>query len=274
MTFDVRTTFDERLLTIEAADLHRYLSTPTVFDLRKHGKLPLFISTLLHGNETSGWDAVRRFLDESPDASIVLMIGNVDAAARDMRHLPDEADFNRIWRSDPWRSKLDRLLREVQPRCGVDIHNNSGPNPHFSVVTDLKSRTLALAGLFSERVIYTNHTLDILAHAVAAHCPATTAEVGTVDDPHSVERAYKLIKYLSDNTELPSNPTRALEGFATIGIVKVEHENGSLETFPTFSDTLRSKSFKTVTAGSAFIQHLPKGWGRPGRRPSTGPRPN
>ena len=260
LKFDVRRDFDERLLQVEASDLHRFLTGPTVFDLRRNGVQPFFVSTLLHGNETSGWDAVRRFITDTSDASIVLFIGNVRAAAQAMRHLPDEVDFNRIWRQQPWRDDLNDLLERYQPWCGIDIHNNSGPNPHYSVITDQHESTLALASIFSNRVIFTHHTLDILAHAISPHCPSLTVETGTVDDLQSAQRAYDLLTRLNEIRRVPMSPKHELEAYETIGIVKVEHENGSLENFPQFDERLKESSFSTLAAGSPFVNCLPSGW--------------
>lgn len=260
MSFDLRDQFDDRLLDVEARELHRFLTGATVFDLRKAALRPVFVSTLLHGNETSGWDAVRRFISDYPDASIVLLIGNVHAAAQDVRHLPSEVDFNRIWQQQPWHSYLNDLLEAFQPWCGIDIHNNSGPNPHYSVVTDLSSSTLALATLFSNKVIFTDHTLDILAHAVSSFCPALTIETGTVDDPDSVLRAYGFLKELNEIRQVPESIQCNLETYATVGIVKVASENGRLENYPSFDESLQRKSFKTLPAGSPFIDFLPTGW--------------
>lgn len=258
--FDVRDRFDERLLDVEARELHRFLSGATVFDLRHDEVQPFFVSTLLHGNETSGWDAVRRFVSDYPEASLILFIGNVLAAAQEMRHLPNEVDFNRIWQQQPWHACLSELLETYQPWCGIDIHNNSGPNPHYSVVTDHNASTLALATLFSNKVIFTDHTLDILAHAVSFHCPALTIETGTVEDPTSEQRAYDFLECLNTIRHVPTSLQCDLESYATVGIVKVEHENGSLDNFPRFDESLKRKSFETLPAGSPFINKLPSGW--------------
>ena len=260
MKFEIRQQFDERLFAVEARELHHVLTRATVFDLRRDAVRPIFVSTLLHGNETSGWDAVRRFIADFPDASIALFIGNVDAAAEQMRHLSSEPDFNRIWRQQPWHSEINQILERFKPWCGIDIHNNSGPNPHYSVVTDVSASTLALAALFSNKVIFTDHTLDILAHAVSSYCPSLTIETGTVDDPSSERRAYDFLKRLNELGRVPNERKHELETYETIGIVKVEHENGSLENFPRFHTSLKQKSFSTLAVGSPFIECLPPGW--------------
>ena len=260
MRFDVQDSFDEQLLNVEAHELHRFLSGSTVFDLRQEGVKPFFVSTLLHGNETSGWDAVRRFIADHSDASFVLFIGNVHAAAQNMRHLPHEVDFNRIWQQQPWQTYLSDLLQTYKPWCGIDIHNNSGPNPHYSVVTDVRRKTLALATLFSNKVIFTDHTLDILAHGVSSHCPALTIETGTVDDPASERRAYAFLERLNTIGRVPDALQCEPETYATVGIVKVAHQNGGIDNFPVFEPSLKHKSFKTLPAGSPFINCLPTDW--------------
>lgn len=252
---------DSHLLTLEASRLHNVLQGPTVFDLRKPSKRPIFVSTLLHGNETSGWNAVRRFLTEFRDTSIVVLIGNIAAAAKNMRHLPGETDFNRIWQQPLWRERIDQTLRECNPWCGVDIHNNSGPNPHYSVVTNLDLNTLSLAKIFSDKLIYTQHTQEILSHAVAEHCPSMTIETGTVDDPMSETRAYELLAKLNTLDEVPNRFSTNLEAYKTLAIVRVEHEDDTeLETFPNFNRSLANKSFRTLKQGERFIDCLPDGW--------------
>ena len=189
-----------------------------------------------------------------------MFVGNVHAAAQEMRHLPDEVDFNRIWQQQPWHSNLNEILEAYQPWCGIDIHNNSGPNPHYSVITDHRASTLALATLFSSKVIFTDHTLEILAHAVSFHCPALTIETGTVDDPTSEQRAYDFLERLNMIRRVPESLQCDLESYATVGIVKVEHENGCLDNFPRFDESLSKKSFTTLPAGSPFLNTLPSGW--------------
>ncbi len=260
MTFDIRHEFDDGLLEVEAKDLHQWLSGPTIFDLRHHRKRPFFVATLLHGNETTGWDATRHFIEAHPEASFILLVGNPTAAAAGMRHLPHEMDFNRVWLQEPWCSTLRALLADVDPWCGIDIHNNSGPNPHYSVVTNRKAATLSLATLFSNKIIFTDHTLEILGHALSLHCPALTIETGTVDDPRSEERAFNMLHQLNELDEVPDASFDALESFATLGIVKVQHEHADLCTFPQFSTELEDKSFSVLPAGSRFAERLSNGW--------------
>ena len=48
----------ENLLNKEAHELVNVLAGPTLIHLPGENIQPLFISVLLHGNETTGWEAV------------------------------------------------------------------------------------------------------------------------------------------------------------------------------------------------------------------------
>ena len=79
---------------------------------------------LQHGNEVTGWEAVRRLLkshyqiDELP-RSLLIFIGNPLAAKHRLRRLDDQPDFNRCW---PGGNELDseytRLFRRSTTACG------------------------------------------------------------------------------------------------------------------------------------------------------------
>ena len=50
------------LLETEANDLHRILPRPSLIHLPGRRQPALFVSILLHGNEDSGWEAMRQVL--------------------------------------------------------------------------------------------------------------------------------------------------------------------------------------------------------------------
>ena len=54
----------EGLLDKNAHELHEALSGPTLIHLSGIKSRPLFVSVLLHGNETTGWEAIRQYLSE------------------------------------------------------------------------------------------------------------------------------------------------------------------------------------------------------------------
>lgn len=179
------------LLDCPASELHRHLDGPTLIHLPGRRPQPLFVSVLQHGNEISGWDAVRRLLkgrytrDPLP-RSLVLLIANVRAASRGRRHLTDQPDFNRCWPGSdiepgPWHelfADITRHVRALKPVASIDIHNNTGQNPHYGAVNYLDPASLRLATLFSRTVIHFTRPGGVQSMAFGAFCPAVTLECG------------------------------------------------------------------------------------------------
>src|SRR5690625_7992603 len=84
------------LLALPAERLHEKLDGPKLFHLPGRDKQPLVVSGLQHGNESSGWDAVRLLLGktyarQTLPRSLYLLIGNVGAAAQTRPTRPGKA---------------------------------------------------------------------------------------------------------------------------------------------------------------------------------------
>lgn len=204
-------TVPEDLFSLAARDLAERLGGPTLLRVAGVGE-PLFVSTLLHGNETSGWTALCRLLRRPPARMrpLIVFIGNPDAAATNVRHLPDQPDFNRIWRGaqEPYASLAAALLREAtaQPLfAAIDLHNNTGRNPHYSVVTSLKDAHMRLAYLFSDKAVHVEEPDTVLSRALQHHCPSIAVEVGPINDPHSDDLAEDLLRRAVVDTPLPED---------------------------------------------------------------------
>lgn len=197
MMLDVLPQMPAALLDVPATGLAGVLSGPTLIHIEGELGPDLFVSVLLHGNETSGWDGVRRYLKDHPrpGRGITLFIGNVRAAASGVRLLPDQQDYNRIWRGvgGPEGEIAQMLLSAIDGRrffAAVDLHNNTGHNPYYAVVTDLEPENFGLAYLFSDKAVYIREPDTTMTRAFAGRCPAVTLEVGPTGDPECVERVY------------------------------------------------------------------------------------
>lgn len=197
------------LLAAEPRDLLELLGGPTLLHLPGARKDALFVSTLLHGNETSSWHGLRRLLRESPalPRDLLIFIGNVEAAAQGLRSLPGQQDFNRMWRPP---SRIARQVLDCAaglPLFAVaDLHNNTGRNPHYAVLTDLAPGSLGLAGRFGDTAVYIKEPDTVLARAFADQAPSITLELGPVSDPAALDRAYD---FLSDILSLERIPAGA-----------------------------------------------------------------
>jgi hypothetical protein len=156
-----------------------------------------FVACLMHGNEPSGFQAVVELLrrgDRFPFDMWVL-IGNVRAAIEDglyaHRHLDDQEDFNRIWDVGPATTRMRRSaaaileeLRSADLEAAVDLHNNSGRNPCYTILTQLSPEGLLLASLCADTMLHWRLRAHTLMEALATSCPTVSVECGL---PHLPE---------------------------------------------------------------------------------------
>ena len=94
-------TFPDALLDVPSYELWRELKGPSLFRIEGRNPQPLFVSVLLHGNEDTGWQAVQSVLKDAGahglPRTLLLFVGNIDAARANVRTLPAQADYNRSW---------------------------------------------------------------------------------------------------------------------------------------------------------------------------------
>ncbi|MFQ5482653.1 MAG: M14 family metallopeptidase [Nitrospinaceae bacterium] len=205
--FQVLDRIPDALFGLEASGLHQVLAGPTLFHLPGKKEPPLFVSTLLHGNETTGFQAVKILLEkyrkdgESLPRSLFLFLGNVAAAKENVRRLPGEADYNRIWKEGEQpehgmaRELVRRLTRQPLFAC-VDVHNSSGRNPHYACINRLDPVWVNLARLFSPTVVYFIRPDTVLTNVFSDHCPAVTLESGQSGQAHGVQHVVNFLDRL------------------------------------------------------------------------------
>jgi succinylglutamate desuccinylase len=196
---------------------------------------PLFVSILLHGNEDVGLQAVQRLLiahaaRELPRA-MSIYIGNVLAAQRGVRRLGGQPDFNRVWHGadddgTPEHEMMRQIVAEMRQRrpfASVDLHNNTGRNPHYACLNGLEPPHLRLATLFSRTVVYFQRPRGVQSTAFAAFCPAVTCECGKVGDELGVSHASDFLRTCLHLAEIPAGPPLPgdMHLFHTVATVKV-----------------------------------------------------
>lgn len=260
MRFDLRHELSPDVLECTAAQLASVLDGPALFDLGKPGRDPLFVSVLLHGNETSGWEAVRRLFSRHPEltesSSVLVFVGNVLSAKKGVRKLEGQPDYNRVWNGGA--TPEHRLAEDViayasskRPWCAIDVHNNSGPNPHYSVITDLSPATRSLAGSFSSLAILAKQPPGTLTQAFSGFCTSIAIEAGMPTDPDSSERASALIRRLLSEGKLVERSSESLDIFDNFIRVTVEPGVDNRDrSFPELNPELDEYNFKCLPAGS------------------------
>lgn len=262
--------FPEVLLDCPTTDLFRYLPGPTLFRLPGRQERPLFVSVLLHGNEDAGWRAVQQVLRQHRSRelgrTLLLFVGNIEAAREDVRTLASQSDYNRTWPGTLHDTAPEALvMREVvesvaalAPFASVDIHNNTGHNPHYSCVNRLDEPFLQLARLFSRTVVYFEKPLGVQAAALARHCPAVTVECGRTGSEAGAEHAAELVLSALSMSHFPEHPVpdHDLDLLETFAIVKVPADatfsfDGSDADFRLRGD-LDQLNFAELEPGTAF----------------------
>ena len=223
------------ILERPASALYQQLDGPTLIHLVGRNKRPLFVSVLQHGNEVTGWEAIRRLLkshyqhDELP-RSLLIFIGNVQAARHRLRRLDEQLDFNRCWPggkpvdpeySDLFRKIHDRILN-TKPIAGIDIHNNTGRNPHYSIVNTQDPRHLAMARKFGKTVVYATYPDTSCSVAFSVLCPSVTLEAGVVGDASGVDHVSNYLIACMEEDVWLGDAVGDIDIYHTVAVVRVK----------------------------------------------------
>ncbi|MDP1558607.1 MAG: M14 family metallopeptidase [Nitrosomonas sp.] len=234
----------EGLLELEAYELYQKLDGPTLFHLEGQRSPPLYISVLLHGNEPVGWNAVRnllsRYRNQKLPRALSLFIGNISAARHRLRRLEHQPDYNRVWSpgDTPEHAMANQVYQEISKTglfASIDLHNNTGLNPHYACINKLAPDFLHLATLFDRTVIYFTQPPGVQSLAFAELGPAITLECGQPNNPKGVDHATEYLAACLHLAEIPSRPIAKhdIELFHTVAVVRVApgaqigfHEDG------------------------------------------------
>ncbi len=110
--------------------------------------------------------------------------------------------------------------------AAVDVHNNTGLNPHYACVNVLDEQALHLAVLFSRTVVYFIRPRGVASMAMATLGPSVTLECGKVGQAHGVHHAEEYLDACLHLAALPTHPVSAhdIDLFHTVAVVKVPPE--------------------------------------------------
>ncbi len=269
------------LLSRHHHELYELLGGPTLIHLAGRREQPLFISVLLHGNEHTSFYALQQLLKKYQHRelprSLSLFIGNVEAAKHNQRHLNGQPDYNRVWPGceeldiiTPEQAALQTVYNEMvsrTPFASIDIHNNTGLNPHYGCINRLDAPFMHLAAMFSRTCVYFTRPKGVQSLAFSALCPSITLECGKVGDRHGIEHAFEYIDACLHLAEHPQHPVanHDIDIFHTVAQVRIapkttfgfENKGHDL----TFSDDLEYLNFQELPAGTRIahsdtLQHL------------------
>jgi succinylglutamate desuccinylase len=198
-------------LEVDIKDIEQVFSGPTLIHLQPETfthEQPIFLSILLHGNEHSGFYALREVLKKKRKRPLLIFIANPQAAAKNRRFLDEQVDFNRVWQGGHHpQAKVAQdvinYVRKENPLLSIDIHNNSGKNPFYSCINRTDDEFLSLARFFSPYVVYFTEPHEVQSMAFSKFCPAITIEAGQSGERKGIETLVNKLIEVLDWEEIP-----------------------------------------------------------------------
>lgn len=264
-------------LDIDVTQVHDMFSGPTLIHLKGDKKEALYLSTLLHGNETTSFTVLQMLLknyqNKTLPRDVIIFIGNTVAAAQGMRHLPDQVDFNRIW--DSPLKLVERPLTEISPErkvamdvieyaksqkifASIDIHNNTGKNPNYGCINVIAEPFINLASHFGSHTVYFTEPHNVQSMAFAHFCTAITIEAGKPGELSGIKASYAFVEKVLLMDQLYSNPSREnTEIFHTFARMRVDKkavvdfdDSPCVESDLSFVSNLDENNFEVVPKGA------------------------
>ena len=264
-------TLPERFLDTPARELHRILPGPTLIHLSGRRSTPLFVSVLLHGNEDSGVVALqsvlRAYAGRRLPRALSILIGNVTAARVGMRRLDQQPDYNRVWpgaiahTDSPEHATMSEVHRLMQARglfASIDIHNNTGLNPHYCVVNQVDQTVLHLALLFSRTVVCFRGLAGTQTMAFSPLCPALTIECGKPGIAANEAHAARFVEACLHLAQFPSHDVHEhdIDLYHTVATVRVPSTAsfgfGKAQADIDFDPQLDHMNFRQLDPGTVF----------------------
>lgn len=259
----------EGFLQARPDELLSLLGKPTLIHLPGDNPKPLFVCTLLHGNETTGLYAIqallRDYTEKALPRALSIFIGNVGAAAQNQRSLPSQKDYNRIWPGTQYddcaetdlMKLVSAIMRKRKPFASIDIHNNTGHNPHYACVNILNPHGLQLASTFSNIAVHFTSPKGVQSATFSDFCPAVVLECGQTGNQSGITHARNyvetIIKLETISAERPEN----LNIFHTVARVTIPRQ----VSFNTIAgndiilyESLELKNFDMLPATTVFAE--------------------
>jgi len=235
MQLDRLENFPADIARITLSEIKQVFPNPTLISIPGAKREPLLVSTLLHGNEATSFEVLQhlqsKYTLEPPPRSLLIFIGNVEAASLGVRLIEGLPDFNRIWahgssEHHALAQDILKIAREQEVFASIDIHNNTGANPIYGCVNALRPADLQLAAMFAPVGVFYLNPNTTQSIAFSQLCPAITIECGKNGNVDGAAAAIRLVEDVLRQDTFSSHPPRtdALELYETVGRVIVAPE--------------------------------------------------
>lgn len=222
------------LYECDVKDVHDILGGPTIIHLKGNNSQAVFLSALLHGNETTSFLVLQKLFNNYKNKElprdIIIFIGNTLAASQGQRHLPGQPDYNRVWKMGETAehnlaTEVFVYAKQFDLFANIDMHNNTGKNPFYACINLISDNFVELASMFSEKVVYFTEPSEVQSMAFAELCPSVTIEAGL---PGNEEGTVAVYEFVEDVLHLEnfkdSYDHELVDVYHTIGRIKVRKE--------------------------------------------------
>lgn len=255
---------------VEISNIREVFPSPTLIQLKGEKQTPLFVSILLHGNEYSGLKVIQSILtkyQENLPRSLFIFVGNVAAAEANCRKLKDQTDFNRCWpgtdittnETTQMMQKIMDIITQTALFAAIDIHNNTGTNPHYACITDVTQDNQHLVTMFNHIGMVFKRPKGVSTMAFDGVCPAATLECGKPGEAFGIQHATELVDALLHMDHFPQKPVaphdlQLMQSHATLNIsdnISFSFDQ-STQADLTFESGFELKNFTEITPSDIF----------------------
>ena len=268
-TFDIYHELPDAFFHIDSTLIRDVFPHPSLVYVAGDSAQTLFVSILLHGNEHTGLEVMQRLFSKPGrlPRSIILFVGNVRATEQNHRFLPDQVDFNRCWPGTSMPpNTTSRMMQAVFDRvcehdlfAAIDIHNNTGNNPHYACITDPSYVNQQLAARFNNIAVTFRRPRGVSTMAFDGLCPAATLECGIPGNLDGINHALQFMEGLLTLDHIPferpgSETLKLVQTHATLKVP--EHVSfgfdPAIETDLTLADDMEQRNFQLFTNTEPF----------------------
>jgi succinylglutamate desuccinylase len=156
---------------------------------------------------------------------------------------------------------MQEVVAQMRARgvfASIDIHNNTGINPHYGCVNRLEPAFLHLATMFSRIVVHFRRPLGVQSMALAQICPSVTVECGKVGETGGAAHAAEFLDACLRLSALPARAVAArdVDLFETVASVRVPESrtfafgNGDVDI--QFEPDLDHMNFRELDEGTVW----------------------
>lgn len=212
---------------------------------------------------------LKKYQQQTLPRSLSIFIGNVEAAAVNQRRLDRQADFNRIWpgTEEDYLAEAHMMKQVVEIMANknvfasIDIHNNTGLNPHYGCINVLDKKYLSLAGMFSNTVVYFTNPKGVQSAAFAEICPSVTLECGQSGQMDGVSHAAGYLDMVLNLDQLTETVPEHINLYHTVARVLVPEKYSfgfSDDATINFYPDIEMYNFVELSSGKQFAMIEPE----------------